>query len=92
MTHFFFIALGRGNFPIDMLREDECQFANKEAEEHSGMTHLGIERGVALLSMRKPRLALWQKHGWVVGGVTRVDGHIPTPPIDIPETIHEETW
>lgn len=73
MAKLHYTVQGRGDFPLDMLRYDECDFAN-EAERASALghhvpsTHTPGRRNINMVSEsgRQPTVARWESFGWTV--------------------------
>jgi hypothetical protein len=71
-TPIFFKVRGKGNFPIDMLRYDEC-FPSTPVdvsyiEDVSRVEGKRVEREVSLVTNKKygPTEARWESFGWTV--------------------------
>jgi hypothetical protein len=66
---FEFTVWGRGEFPVDMLRYDQCW---PSAESHSARfsdRHMRDEAGgrhITLTGLREPTTARWESFGWQV--------------------------
>lgn len=59
VSYFSFIVEGRGEFPLDMLRYDECKV-------NGGLSDSTDRRQVTLLGPRQPTAARWLSFGWTV--------------------------
>jgi hypothetical protein len=75
MTKHVFTVVGRGDFPIDMLRYDECKFATDADETAAGIGYISGRRSVTVISeTKRPTPARWESYGWIVQGHTgRID-------------------
>ena len=86
MGKLHYVVQGRGDFPIDMLRYDDCDFAS-DAERAAALgtltpsTHTPGRRCIALVSEigRRPTPGRWESFGWTVhdadSGTARLDRH-----------------
>lgn len=76
-TPYRYLVVGRGEFPVDMLRYDECDFTN-EAERVAALgtmvpsTHTPGRRQIAMVSAtgRRPTIGRWASFGWTVREAT----------------------
>lgn len=60
-----FIVSGRGDFPRDMLRYDECEFATADDAVRAGDGYVHERRRVKLVTIKRaPTAARWESFGW----------------------------
>ena len=89
MSRFTYTVSGRGEFPLDMLRYDECGFAT-QADRSSALgelvpsTHVPGRRNIEMVSEsgRHPTVGRWESFGWTVIGA----GIKPVPAQPAPTT------
>jgi hypothetical protein len=67
---FEFEVAGRGQFPIDMLRYDQC-WPKRESEDAMGIERSfrndpGILRQVTLRGLHPPTVGRWESFGWKI--------------------------
>lgn len=97
MTHYTYRVQGRGDFPLDMLRYDECWGvgrADRAAIKRITDVAKLPPRVVTLIGPRTPTTARWASFGWTVIGVVAHTGPCPTQPLlgaDAPQT-QMEAW
>ena len=73
MSRTTYTVSGRGEFPLDMLRYDECGFAT-QADRAAALgelvpsTHVPGQRNIDMVSEsgRRPTVARWESFGWKV--------------------------
>jgi hypothetical protein len=69
----YFTVSGKGSFPVDMLRYDDCAFASdgdRDAAEVEvdGDVEIVVDMVIENAGGRKPSVARWQSFGWSVEG------------------------
>jgi hypothetical protein len=97
--HYTYRVRGRGDFPLDMLRYDECRGcgqADRRAIEQCADVAKLPERTITLIGARRPTIERWQSFGWaVVGNQYRTQNgpfpQLPTAGADLPSTT-VEAW
>ena len=62
---FEFTVRGRGQFPFDMLRYDQC-WPKAEAPDVPALTRTAEERSLTLLGTHSPTVERWRSFGWRV--------------------------
>ena len=62
---FEFTVRGRGQFPFDMLRYDQC-WPKSSAPDVSALWHTDDERTVTLVGICSPTVDRWASFGWRV--------------------------
>lgn len=83
-----FVVRGRGEFPRDMLRYDDCMFATHADEKAAGEGYVQGERRVTLLTQkREPTLARWESFGWRVVTFGADATQEPPPPSGYAATV-----
>lgn len=58
-----FTVVGRGEFPYDMLRYDQC-WPESESQTHFMMASRSGSRHVTLTGLREPTDGRWLSFGW----------------------------
>lgn len=80
----FFAVSGRGEFPLDMLRRDECEFLSERDKTVAETFHIepGEPQRVVNIVMRNrdqyacPTTKRWESFGWKVSPIYTIDANL----------------